>query len=88
MNRTSIRESGYTEPMTAPRYRLTPVTTPLPSQGPKCSRKGSSGDNRSPQHSDGSRTFLRPANEDDDGYDPYSDRPADPEAQDVEDPWR
>ncbi len=31
--------------------------------------------------------FRRPANEDDDGYDPYSDRPAD-EPEYEEDPWR
>ena len=32
--------------------------------------------------------FLRPEAEDDDGYDPYSDRPADPEPTYQEDPWR
>lgn len=31
--------------------------------------------------------FLRAANEDDDGYDPYSDRPARPEPLFQEDPW-
>lgn len=31
--------------------------------------------------------YRRPANEDDDGYDPYSDRPAS-EPQYEEDPWR
>jgi len=31
--------------------------------------------------------YRRPANEDDDGYDPYSDRPAD-EPEYEEDPWR
>jgi len=31
--------------------------------------------------------FLRPANEDDDGYDPYSDRRPDPEPLFEEDPW-
>lgn len=31
--------------------------------------------------------FLRDANEDDDGYDPYSDRPALPEPLFQEDPW-
>ena len=36
----------------------------------------------------GSDPFLRPAAEDDDGYDPYSDRPADPEPTYQEDPWR
>ena len=32
--------------------------------------------------------YLRAANEDDDGYDPYSDRPARPEPLFQEDPWR
>ena len=32
--------------------------------------------------------FLRAENEDDDGYDPYSDRPARPEPLFQEDPWR
>lgn len=31
--------------------------------------------------------YRRPANEDDDGYDPYSDRPA-TEPDYEEDPWR
>lgn len=31
--------------------------------------------------------YRRPANEDDDGYDPYSDRPAPPEPLFQEDPW-
>ena len=31
--------------------------------------------------------FLRAANEDDDGYDPYSDRPAAPEPLFERDPW-
>ena len=31
--------------------------------------------------------FLRAENEDDDGYDPYSDRPATPEPLFERDPW-
>ena len=31
--------------------------------------------------------FRRAANEDDDGYDPYSDRPADPAPLFEHDPW-
>lgn len=31
--------------------------------------------------------FRRAANEDDDGYDPYSDRPADPTPLFERDPW-
>ncbi len=34
-----------------------------------------------------SREFLRAENEDDDGYDPYSDRPARPEPLFERDPW-
>ncbi|MBR3235457.1 MAG: hypothetical protein IKG11_07570 [Atopobiaceae bacterium] len=33
------------------------------------------------------RTYLRAANEDDDGYDPYSDRPASAEPLFERDPW-
>ena len=32
--------------------------------------------------------YLRAENEDDDGYDPWSDRPREPEALFEEDPWR
>lgn len=32
--------------------------------------------------------FVRPQNEDDDGYDPYSDRPPVQEPLFEEDPWR
>ena len=32
--------------------------------------------------------YVRAANEDDDGYDPYSDRPAAREPLFEEDPWR
>ena len=31
--------------------------------------------------------FVRDQNEDDDGYDPYSDRPANPEPLFERDPW-
>ena len=34
------------------------------------------------------REFERPENEDDDGYDPFSDRPAPAEPTFQEDPWR
>lgn len=37
--------------------------------------------------SDYERTYLRAANEDDDGYDPYSDRPASAEPLFERDPW-
>ena len=35
----------------------------------------------------GSDPFIRPENEDDDGYDPYSDRLPDPEPLFERDPW-
>lgn len=38
--------------------------------------------------SDFEQSFLRAQNEDDDGYDPYSDRPADRSPLFEEDPWR
>lgn len=34
------------------------------------------------------RAYLRPEGEDDDGYDPYSDRPPAPEPLWERDPWR
>ena len=55
-----------------PRYRVRPVTTPAAPAAP----------------TPGDDPFLRPEAEDDDGYDPYSDRPADPEPTYQEDPWR
>lgn len=36
---------------------------------------------------EGDREFLRAENEDDDGYDPYSDRRPDPEPLFEADPW-
>lgn len=35
-----------------------------------------------------SSPYLRAENEDDDGYDPFSDRPAEPEPLFQSDPWR
>lgn len=55
-----------------PRYRVRPVTKPIAPAAP-----APEGD-----------PFLRPANEDDDGYDPYSDRPPAPEPAFQEDPWQ
>ena len=40
-----------------------------------------------PQGQDQS-AYVRAQNEDDDGYDPYSDRPADRDPLFEEDPWR
>ena len=36
---------------------------------------------------DAAKEYLRAENEDDDGYDPYSDRPATPEPLFERDPW-
>jgi hypothetical protein len=36
---------------------------------------------------DAEAAYLRAENEDDDGYDPYSDRPARPEPLFERDPW-
>ena len=57
-----------------PRDRVRPVTKPVaPADADGASRGGD--------------PFLRPANEDDDGYDPFSDRPPAPEPTFQEDPW-
>lgn len=61
-----------------PHYILRPVTTPV--AGSKPSEEGPQ-----PRSAD---PFLRPAQEDDDGYDPFSDRPPTPEPTFQEDPWR
>ncbi len=44
-------------------------------------------DSRKSARSEVDASFLRAENEDDDGYDPYSDRPARPEPLFEEDPW-
>lgn len=59
-----------------PTYTLKPVTTSS-ALHPEA--------NESPQPSD---PFIRPAVEDDDGYDPFSDRPPTPEPTFEEDPWK
>lgn len=61
-----------------PHYILRPVTTPV--AGSKPPKEGAPPCAADP--------FLRPAQEDDDGYDPFSDRPADPDPAFQEDPWR
>ena len=76
------------------RYRLRPVTTPVPAAS--CDDDAPSGG--APHAAAEPRAanapskpardpFLRPAAEDDDGYDPFSDRPAAPEPVFQEDPW-
>ena len=61
-----------------PHYILRPVITPV--AGSKPSEEGPA-----PRAAD---PFLRPAQEDDDGYDPFSDRPPTPEPPFQKDPWR
>lgn len=88
-----------------PRYRLRPVTTPVPVRSdaggsqqaaPAAATLGSgAGESRALREpaAGGSCTpetrdpFLRAATEDDDGYDPFSDRPPTPEPTFQEDPW-
>lgn len=71
------------DPARDPHARI--VTKPLPSQiaaakaAKAAQEKSGEGESDDP--------FLRAENEDDDGYDPYSDRPAPPEPLFQEDPW-
>lgn len=93
----AVQESEGESGAPKPRYRLRPVTTPVPAKagasdggpgaGPASSASGAKGvgDGLGPQRRD---PFLRPAAEDDDGYDPFSDRPPAPEPAFEEDPWR
>lgn len=66
-----------------PRYILRPVTPPAPSPAPQRGERAE-GDSRTRE----ADPFLRPPAEDDDGYDPFSDRPPAPEPTFQEDPWR
>lgn len=69
-------------------YTLKPQVTPLPGRG-----KNTGGEER--RDNAGKATSTQPANdpfiraeaEDDDGYDPYSDRPPAPEPLFQENPW-
>lgn len=65
-----------------PRYTVRPVATPVPAAG-KSARPG---DRKADEGAND--PFIRPEAEDDDGYDPYSDRPADPDPLFESDPWR
>lgn len=67
------------DPSRDPHARI--VIKPLPSQ----MGKATGGNPKAVAVS--SDSFLRPENEDDDGYDPYSDRPAPQEPLFQEDPW-
>lgn len=65
-----------------PRYTLRPVTAPAPA---RAKAKATDTPDGQPSASD---PFIRPAAEDDDGYDPFSDRPPAPEPTFQEDPWK
>ena len=69
--------------MTKPRYTLKPATTPLPSQIAAAAHETG----RSAETARPADPFIRPEAEDDDGYDPYSDRPPTPEPTFQENPW-
>ena len=63
-----------------PRYRVRPVVKPLPSRTANASNEHDEKMSGDP--------FVRPEAEDDDGYDPFSDRPPALEPTFQEDPWR
>lgn len=73
----------------APRYRVRPVTTPLTTVASN-SRNTTTHDaaTLSDARAQSADPFLRDEAEDDDGYDPFSDRPPTPEPTFQEDPWR
>lgn len=85
-----------------PRYRVRPVVTPLPSRaavgddatatqpGATAGKTACAGTGvlTAATTSAPSDPFIRPEAEDDDGYDPFSDRPPAPEPTFQEDPWR
>ena len=74
-------------------YTIKPQVTPLPSKAGKgasfeagrhSAKEGAvSGPAEQPEND----PFIRAENEDDDGYDPYSDRPPTPEPLFQENPW-
>lgn len=68
------------DPARDPHARI--VTKPLPSQVAAAKAAQAKPGERKPDD-----PFLRAENEDDDGYDPYSDRPAEREPLFQEDPW-
>lgn len=91
-------QDGETDGKPKPRYRLRPVTAPVPEKiGAADGRAGTESPSLSASSATGAGVvraskgrdpFLRPAAEDDDGYDPFSDRPPAPEPTFEEDPWR
>lgn len=87
-----------------PHYKLRPTTTPVAPaanrpQNPEGALSKGAGAGMGTGAGEGARAqagtapaardpFLRPEQEDDDGYDPYSDRPPAPDPLYQEDPWR
>ena len=71
------------DPRRDPHARI--VVKPLPSQRAKKS-DAAAGPGR-PRRTAPDDPFVRAENEDDDGYDPYSDRRPEPEALFDRDPW-
>lgn len=78
-------------------FKVRPVSTPVPTRASAASSTKSKGRTDGPvERSDAgaavpstaSDPFLRPPCEDDDGYDPFSDRPPAPEPIYQEDPWK
>ena len=75
-------------------YTIKPQTTPLPGKAGKglsaesgrhSAKEGATAGSASEQPVND--PFIRAENEDDDGYDPYSDRPPTPEPLFQENPW-
>lgn len=72
-------------------YTIKPQVTPLPGKGqsteagPRSAKEGTAPGSTSEQPAND--PFIRAENEDDDGYDPYSDRPPTPEPLFQENPW-
>ena len=75
-------------------YTIKPQVTPLPGKADKGSSAESGRHSAEEGAASGSASeqpandpFIRAENEDDDGYDPYSDRPPAPEPLFQENPW-
>ena len=75
-------------------YTIKPQTTPLPGKvgkgpsteaGHRLAKEGAASGSASDQPAND--PFIRAENEDDDGYDPFSDRPPTPEPLFQENPW-
>ena len=68
-------------------YTIKPQVTPLPGKAGKgpSAKEGATPESASEQPAND--PFIRAENEDDDGYDPYSDRPPTPEPLFQENPW-